>query len=642
MSFSKKHYGKTDFGTDGFFRFSRREFIKTAFGGAVALAAGGMPTLSLANNPTGKKLHGLSAFGDLKYPADYTHLDYAALDAPKGGTFAFAPGLWAFNQNPQTFNTLNSFVLKGEAPPRIEGCYDTLMGTTLDEPDAIYCTLSKSIEISEDRNTYIFELRPEAKFHDGSPVTANDVAFSYLLLKEKGHPQIAIDLANVEEANALGEHIFELKLNGNQSDRAILSLASIVPIFSKSFYEKLPFDDHVMETPMGSGQYKVGKLSPGLFIEYDRDENYWARDLPFAKGFNHFDIIRIDFFRERQAGFEAFKKGSVKWRQEFTSKTWATEYNFPAARDGRVVQLEFSGEKRPSLQGWAVNSRRAKFSDPRTRQAIGMVFDFEWTNEKLFFDAYNRSNSLFERSNYAASGLPSDSELALLNPLKDKLPDAVFGEAVNQFESNGSGRDRKALRGAQKLLLAAGWKREGDIYLDKHGNRLEIEFLIRSPTFERILGPYVENLRTIGIPAKIRLVDPSQFQARLESFDFDICGIALAFGATPTKESLEQIFHSNSADRSGSRNYPGIAIPALDTLIDRLDQVKSREELETGIKAIDRVLRAHHFWIPNWFASNHRVAAWNIFGWKEPKPDYGFYPENTWWIDPEKAAAIDK
>ncbi|MGB7335199.1 MAG: extracellular solute-binding protein [Salaquimonas sp.] len=624
-----------------FFPFSRREFIKTAFGTAASLGFIGLPNFSLASNATSKKLHGLSAFGELKYPEDYTHYDYAALDAPKGGTFAFAPSNWAFNQNTQTFNTLNTYILKGEAPPRMEGCYDTLMGGTLDEPDSLYCTLSKSVEISEDRNTYIFELRPEARFHDGSPVTASDVAFSYLLLKEKGHPQIAVDLVHLVEANALDDHTFEMKLSGKQSERAILSLASTIPIFSKIFYEKLPFENHVMELPMGSGQYKVGSLSPGLFIEYERDKNYWAQELPFAKGFSHFDTIRIDFFRERQAGFEAFKKGVVKWRQEFTSKTWATEYNFPAVTSGKVVQLEFPDEKRPSLQGWAANSRRAKLADPRTREAIGLAFDFEWTNEKLFYGAYQRSNSIFEQSNFAATGMPSEAELALLNPLKDQLPETVFGEAVMQFKTNGSGRDRRALRKAQELLLAAGWKRDGNIYMDGDGNRLEIEFLIRSQIFERILGPFVENLRTIGIPAQIRLVDPSQFQAKLESFDFDFVGIALSLSATPTKESLKQMFHSESAGRPGSRNYPGVSIPAADRLIDGLDAVKTRQELETAIKALDRVLRAHHFWIPNWFAPNHRVAAWNIFGWKEPKPDYGFVPESTWWIDPEKAAAID-
>ncbi len=512
---------KTASGSDNrFMRFSRREFVKSAFGAGVGLGSGLFPAISLADNPAGKKLHGLSSFGDLKYPETYTHFAHAVLDAPKGGVFAFSPSNWGYNQNTQTFNTLNTFVLKGEAPPRLESIYDTLMTGSPDEPDSIYGSVAKSVEISEDRNTYRFELRPEARFHDGTALTAHDVAFSYLVLKEKGHPQIAVDLIDVLEANALDDHLFELKLSGKQSDRAFLSLAAGVPIFSKAFYEKLPFEEHVMETPLGSGPYKVGRLSIGNFIEYDRVDDYWAREMPFAVGFNHFNTIRIDFFRERQAGFEAFKKGVVRWRQEFTAKTWATEYDFPAVKEGKVVQLEFPGDKRASFQGWAVNTRLGKFADPRTRQAIGMVFDFEWTNKNLFYNSYERAHSMFEKSEFAAEGMPSPEELALLEPMREQLPEAVFGEAVKQFVSDGSGKDRKAFRAAQKLLLEAGWKRQGDVYVDPNGNRLEIEFLTREQSFDRILGPYIENLKTLGIPASIRLVDPSQFQARLDKFRF--------------------------------------------------------------------------------------------------------------------------
>ncbi len=619
--------------------FTRREFIKTALGSAAALGLSALPSPSLASNPTGKKLHGLSSFGELKYPENFSQFDYATPDAPKGGVFSFSPPSWGYNQNPQTFNTFNTLILKGDAPPRLEGIYDTLMSGTSDEPDSLYCAVASSVEISEDRNVYRFELRPQARFHDGTPLTAHDVAFSYLTLKEKGHPQLAIDLIDVSEALAISDHVFELRLSGKQSDRAFLSLVSGVPILSKAFYERLVFEEHVLEVPLGSGPYKLGRFSTGNFIEYDRVADYWAKDLPFAKGFYHFDTIRIDFFRERQAGFEAFKKGDVLFRQEFTAKTWATEYDFPAMKDGRAVQREFPNEKRPSLQGWALNARREKFSDARTRQAIGLVFDFEWTNKNLFFDSYQRSHSTFEQSDYAASGMPSAAELVLLEPYRGQLPDTVFGEAVMQHISDGSGRDRNALRMAQKLLLDAGWTRKDGVYIAKDGTRLEFEFLIRSQVFERILGPFVENLKILGIPATIRLVDPSQFQARLDDFDFDVAGVAMSFAATPTKESVKQVFHSESADRKGSRNYPGVSIPALDSLIDRMDRINDRNQLETTLKAIDRVLRAHHFWIPNWFAPNHRVAMWDIFGWKDPKPEYGFPVESTWWVDPAKAAA---
>lgn len=624
----------------GHLPFTRRKFLKTAAGGAALFAASSLPGISLAGNPTGVKLHGLSSFGELKYPPDYSHFSFAAPDAPKGGRFAFQPSYWYYNQNTQTFNTLNSFVLRGEAPPRMEYCFDSLMAWAWDEPDAIYCALAGSVEISPDRNAYRFELRPEARFHDGSRVTAQDVAFSYRTIKEKGHPQLSIDLADLKDAVALDEATVELRFNGEQSDRAILSVAQSVPVLSKAFCEKVPLEDQVMEIPLGSGPWKVGRFSTGLFIEYERVANYWAKDLPFAKGIDHFDTLRIDFFRERQPAFEAFKKGVVRWRQEFTSKTWATEYDFPAAREKKVVRIELPGENRPSLQGWAINARRGKFADPRTREAIAAAFDFEWTNRNLFYGAYERSHSMFERSEFAARGLPSEAELELLKPFDGKVPESVFGKAVRQVETDGSGNNRASLRTATRLLREAGWQKQNGRLVDESGNPLTIEFLIRAQVFERVLAPYVENLRTIGIAAEIRLVDPSQFQARLERFDFDIVGVAASFGATPSAEGLKQFFHSDSAGRPGARNYPGIRDGAVDRLIDVIEQAGGRQALITAVKALDRVLRAQHFWIPNWYSPNHRIAMWDEFGWKEPKPDYFFPVERLWWLDREKAEAL--
>jgi microcin C transport system substrate-binding protein len=630
-------------GFPGSLPFTRREFVRGLGCGAALAGAGiALPSISLAGNPVAEKLFGLSSFGELKYTPQATHFDYAWPDAPKGGRFAFSPSYWYFNQNTQTFNTLNSFVLKGEAPPRMELCFDTLMTWAIDEPDTLYCALAKSVEISQDRNSYRFELRPEARFHDGSPVTAADVVFSYLTIKEKGHPQLSVDLVELVDVAEIDRLIVELRFSGMQSDRAILSVANSVPILSKPFYHKLGFENHVMEVPLGSGSWKVGKFSAGSFIEYDRVHDYWGKDLFFARGLDHFDTLRIDFFRERQAGFEAFKKGEVRWREEFTSKTWATEYNFPAVEEGKVIKVEISGETRPSLQGWAVNTRREKFNDARTREAIALAFDFNWTNKNLFYGAYERSHSMFEKSDYAASGLPTAGELALLEPLRSQLPESVFGEAVRQFDSDGSGKDRIALRRARELLGEAGWKHDGNGYVDGRGNNLEFEFLIGAQVFERILGPFVENLKSIGVPASIRLVDPSQFQARLEEFDFDIAGLAFSFGVIPTRESMKQFFQSDEADRTGSNNYPGIKLAALDQLIDKIDAVNSREELQTVMKAIDRVLRAHYFWIPNWFAPNHRIALWDMFDWKAEKPDYFFPVERLWWFNKEKAAALEQ
>lgn len=620
--------------------FTRREFIKTVAGAGLALPL--LPGISLAANPVETPLHGLSSFGDLKYPADYSHFDFASPEAPQGGTFSFSPPNWFFNQNVQTFNTLNSFVLQGEAPPRMERCFDNLMAWAWDEPDAIYCALAESVKISSDRNRYRFVLRPEARFTDGSPVTSEDVAFSMMLLKEKGHPQLALDMINLVEAKATSPDEVELVFNGKQSDRAILSIAVDSPIFSKAYYTEREFTDSTLEPPLSSGPWQVESVEVGRFIVYRKNPDYWAKDLPFAKGLDHFDRLRIDFFFDRQAAFEAFKKGLITWREEFTAKTWATEYNFPAISDGRVKQAYFDSELRPSMQGWAVNTRREKFSQPATREALGVLFDFEWTNKNIFYGAYARSHSLFAKSVFAAEGPPSQSELKLLEPLRDQLPQAVFGDAVRQNVTNGTGRDRRIFRIASRLFAEAGWKKQGGRLVHENGEPLSVEVLIRSPTFERLLGPYTENMRALGIDASIRLVDASQFQSRIEAFDFDMVGIAFSFEPNPTTESLRQIFGSSSASREGSRNYPGVADPAVDRLIDAVEKVENREELTVVMRALDRVLRAGHFWIPNWHSANHRIAHWDMFGWKDPKPDYLFPVERLWWLDSQKAAAIGK
>jgi len=523
----------------------RRHFSALAGGAMVAGVTGLWPEISLADNKTGIALHGLSAFGELKYPADFQHFDYINPKAPKGGTFNFSVSNWRYNQNAQTFNTLNTFVLKGEAPPRMELCFDSLMTDTLtmaiDEPDSVYGQVAETVMISEDRNTYQFILRPKAKFHDGSPITATDVAFSYELLRDEGHPDLALDLKNLTEAVAIDKETVELRFNGKQTDRTILTLVSY-PIFSKTYYTAHKFDKSTMDVPLSSGPYKVGKLSAGNFIEYERVTDYWARDMPFAIGLNNFDRLRIEFYRDRQAAFEAFKKGKIHWREEFTSKVWATEYNFPALIEKKVIKRHFSDELRPTLQGWAVNTRRGKFGDVRTRRAIGLCFDYEWTNAQLFYGAYTRSQSLFETSDFKAIGLPSPGELALLNPLRKQLPREVFGEAVSQPVTDGSGNARGNLRKADRLLRKAGWQRKEGRLVDKNGSPFTLEFLIRSPTFERILGRFVSNLKAIGIDATIRLVDPAQYQARLEAFDFDLTGIAYSLSATPTGENMKQFF----------------------------------------------------------------------------------------------------
>ncbi|RWC17612.1 MAG: ABC transporter substrate-binding protein [Mesorhizobium sp.] len=616
----------------------RRDFLAL---GAAATAAALLPGRAFADTPTGVKLHGLSAFGDLKYKPDFTHFDYVNVDAPQGGTFNFSPPNWGANQSPQTFNTLNSFVPKGDSPQRMEMCFDTLMARALDEPDAVYGLIAESVTISDDRNSFTFSLRPQARFHDGSPLTAEDAAFTFKLLKDKGHPDYALSLTHLDDAAAVDVHTLQLKFSGKQSARTILNVVGF-PILSKAFFTANPFDSSQLNPPLGSSAYKVGRWSAGAWVEYERVADYWGNDLPVNRGQNNFGRIRIEFYQDRTAGFEAFKKGEILYREEFTSRVWATAYAFPAFTAGKVIKHEFPAETTPSMQATAVNQRREQFKDPRVRQAIALCFDFEWTRRNFFYGSYERSQSCFEKSDFRATGMPSPQELALLEPLRDQLPPETFGEAVTQPPSDGSGRDRKQLSAALKLLAQAGWKRSGDFVFNDKGGRLAAEFLVDDETFVQVYSPWVANMKAIGIDASIRLVDSAQYQLRQSTFDFDLLSAAFNFSATPTRDDLEIFFHSRSAAVSGSRNLSGVASPAVDALIDAVGAAKDRESLTTAMRALDRALRARRDWIPSWYLANHRSAYWDMFGFPGQKPDFGFPVEALWWFDKGKAAKIGK
>lgn len=616
----------------------RRDFL--ALGGAAAAAAL-LPGRAFATLPTGVKLHGLSAFGDLKYKPDFMHFDYVNVDAPQGGTFNFSPPNWDYNQNTDTFNTLNSFTLKGDAPPRMEMCFDSLMVRALDEPDAVYGQLAESVTVSDDRNSFEFSLRPQARFHDGTSLTADDAAFTFKLYKEQGHPKLTQPLKFFLDAIAVDARTLRLNFSEEQSALTILNIVQF-PILSKAFYTANPFDSSQMNAPLGSGPYKVGRFSAGTWIEYERVPGYWGRDLPVNRGQNNFERLRIEFYQNRTAGFEAFKKGEILYREEATSRVWATAYDFPAFTSGKVIKNQFPGEKLPSMQATAVNQRREQFRDSRVRQAIALCFDFEWTRRNFFYGSYERSRSCFEKSDFRAEGLPSPQELALLEPLRDQLPVEVFGEAVVQPASDGSGRDRKLLGRAAKLLADSGWKRAGDFVVNDKGKRLSAEFLVDDDVFVQVYSPWVANMKAVGIDTTIRLVDPAQYQLRQSTYDFDLLSAAFNFSATPTRDDLETFFHSSTAKVSGSRNLPGISSPAIDALLDAVGVAKDRESLTVAMRALDRVLRARCDWIPSWFLANHRSAYWDMFGFPEQKPDFGFPVEALWWVDKGKAAKIGK
>ncbi|TYC51839.1 ABC transporter substrate-binding protein [Rhodobacterales bacterium] len=627
--------------------FSRRRVLQLTGAGAVAaglpfaarpgLAASGDTPAAVAARAT----HGLSVFGDLKYPPAFTHFDYANPAAPKGGVFSFQAPYWFYNQNPQTFNTFNSFILKGDAPPRMELCFDTLMLRAWDEPDAVYGLVAESVSASEDNNHFTFTIRPEARFHDGSKITAEDVAFSMMLLKADGHPMLSQPLRSLTDAEVLSEHTVVLHFDGTQARQLPLEVAGSYPIFSKRYYTAYEFKQSTLTPPLSSGPYKVGSHAVGRYIEYDIVENYWGAHLPVRSGQCNFQTIRIEFFRERQVGFEAFKKGEFLYQEEFSSKTWATEYVFPAVQDGRVIREEFPDGRPSGAQGWFINTRRDKFKDPRVREALGYAFDFEWSNQNLFYGLYKRTESFFENSEMKAEGEPSDAELALLEPYRDQLPESVFGAPVMPPMSDGSGADRTMLRKASKLLDEAGYRRQGQELVGPDGQPLTVEFLNNTNAFERITNPFIANLKRLGVQASLRIVDPSQYQSRLNDYDFDIA--SRRFSLSPTlSDTILEIWGSKAAQTPGTYNIAGIASPVVDALLSRIIASSSREEMNTAARALDRVLRAGYYWVPQWFKNSHTVAIWDVYGYPPEPPRYFFPVEELWWIDREKAEKLGK
>jgi len=611
-------------------RMDRRHFL--GLSGSAAIAAC-LPEIAFANLAVDQPLHGLSAFGELKYPPEFTHFDYVNPDALKGGTFTLAPNTWYWNQNTATFNTLNTLTFKGDAPPRMELTFDGLMASALDEPDAVYGLIAESVTLSKDRQTCLFKLRKEARFHDGSPIEAKDVVFTYTTLKEKGHPHIRQTLAALETVREIGSREVEMHFAADRGASAILDAVTL-PILSKEWFKDRDLDTANMDVILGSGAYRVGKVVAGQSIEYERVEDYWAKDLPVQRGSNNFDLLRIEFYRDRQPEFEAFKKGNIDFRQESVAKNWATAYDFPAIEQKKIIKRTFPREKRPLMQAWALNQRRERFRDPRVREAINLCFDFEWTNANLFYSTYERSQSNFNGSDFQAVGLPTPDEMKVLERYRGKIPDAAFGEVSLMPVSDGSGRDRKQFSRAIELMHAAGFERKNGQFHSKSGEKFSLEILSNSESFSRIYNPFVQKMRAIGIDASLRLVDPSQYQARMQDFDFDLVGMAMQFGATPTKESLAGMFGSQSAKTPGSYNLPGTSDPIIDALIDDVGKVSTRDELIATIRVLDRYLRIRLEWIPNWTAANHLVAYWDRFGFKEPKPDYGFPVETLWWTKP--------
>ncbi|MFZ1092723.1 MAG: extracellular solute-binding protein [Xanthobacteraceae bacterium] len=613
---------------------TRRSTLVLGVGGVIAALSG------KAKSDEGIEHHGMSAFGELKYPADFQHLDYVDPNAPKGGVFSHVGSTRAFNQNFLTFNSLNSFILKGDGAQGTELTFASLMSRAQDEPDALYGLAARSVRLSSDGLTYRFELRPGITFHDGSPMTARDVVFSLQTLKEKGHPIAQQLLRDFAGADALDDATVIVRFAKNRARDVPLFVAGL-PIFSAAYYAAHAFDESTLEPPLGGGPYKVGRFEPGRYIEYERVKNWWGADLPVSRGQNNFDLVRYEYYRDREVAFEGFTAKNYLFREEFTSRTWATRYDFPAMRDGRVKREVIPDDTPSGAQGWFFNTRREKFKDRRLREAFIYAFDFEWTNKTIMYGSYERTHSVFQNSDMMAVGKPAGDEAALLEPFRGQVPDEVFGDPFVPPVSDGSGQDRSLLRRASTLLQEAGYPIKGGKRISPQGEGIKAEFLIDEPSFQPHHASLIKNLGTLGIDANLRIVDPVQYRKRVDDFDFDLTIERFGFSTTPG-DSLRSYFSSRAAAIKGSQNLAGIADPVIDELIERIIAADTRSGLVTACKALDRVIRSGRYWIPHWYKPSHWLAFWDVFGRPAKKPRFGRGIPETWWYDRAKAAKLDE
>ena len=596
-----------------------------------AVLGGALPALAQSTTS-----HGLSIFGELKYGPDFRHFDYVDPDAPKGGAVRLG--------HAGSFDNLNPLIVKGTDLRGMGGSamllpVESLMVSAQDEPDSMYGLVAEAIELAEDRSWVEFTLRSEARWHDGSPITADDVVFSFETLVAEGEPGYRLayrDVARVEApASDRVRFIFAAG-----ATRDLPNLVAGMPILSKAYYTANPFNETTLDPPLGSGPYRFGRVDQGRVLVYQRVKDYWARDLPVNRGRYNFDTIRFDFYRDRTIEFEAFKAGEYDFREEFTSKTWATGYDSPAVRDGLIRRETLPDESPSGTQAFFLNTRLAKFADRRVREALGYAFDFEWTNENLFFGLYDRTTSMFENSDLRARGPISEPERALLEPFRAELPAEVFGEAYAPPVSDGSGNIRDGLMRARALLDQAGWTVAEGRLVDASGAPMTIEFMIDTPLFERIIAPYVANLKRLGIDASIRIVDSAQFMSRVQTYDYDVMISRFTMRRTPGVEH-RNFWGSAAADSPGGNNLAGVREPAVDALIERLGTARSRAELKSIVGALDRVLTWNHYTVPQWFKASHFVAYWDKFGRPETKPRFALGFLDTWWVDPAREAALE-
>ncbi len=590
----------------------------------------GVLTLAPAHADEPKPQHGIAMHGDLKYGPDFKHFDYVNPNAPKGGQIR----LGAIGG----FDSLNPFIVKGNAAGGASFVYDTLLTSSADEAFSEYGLLAETVRTPEDRSWVEFKLRDEARWHDGKPITADDVIYSFNILVEKGAPFYRFYYGSVERAVKLGPKTvrFDFKPGENRELPLILGQLTVLP---KHYWETREFDSTTLEPPLGSGPYRVKSVEANRNIVLERVKDYWGKDLPVNVGTNNFDVIEFEYYRDAQVAIEAFTGGRFDFRRENSSKAWATAYDVPAVKKGLIKLEKFDHDRPTGMQGFAYNLRRDIFKDPKVREALAYAFDFEWSNKNLFYGQYTRTRSYFENSELAATGLPSEAELKLLEPYRGQIPDEVFTKEYNPPKTDGSGNIRSNLRTGSKMLRDAGWViKDGVRVNEKTGKKLEFEVLLVSPLFERVVLPFAKNLEKLGVAARVRTVDTAQYQRRTDTFDYDMIIGSWGQSLSPGNEQRD-FWSSDAADREGSRNATGIKNKVVDELIEKLIAAPDRDALIAACRALDRVLQWQYLVIPQFHIGYDRIAYWDKFGQPKVTPTRGTN-FMTWWVVPEKAETI--
>ena len=575
--------------------------------------------------------HGLSLFGDLKYGADFAHFDYVEPNAPKGGVLHLA--------TVDTYSTLNPFSPKGTSAAGAGLPFESLLEASADEADAAYGLVAQSVALAPDRRSVRFHLRPGARWNDGTPIMARDVAFSYEILTTEGHPAYANNLAGVDRVETTGDREVTFHLADPDNLKLPLIVAGM-PIVSEAYYRDRAFGETTMEPPLGSGAYRVAKVDPGRSVTYERVADYWGARLPLNVGRYNFDTIIYDYYRDRSVLVEALKAGEFHVHEEATSKVWATHYDIPAVEEGWLVKEVLPDDRPSGSQVFILNTRLAKYRDLRVRQAFSYAFDFDWLNKSQFYGLYDRTTSYFENSELAARGLPSEAELALLEPHRGAVPEEVFTTEFTPPATDGSGNNRDNLRRALALLKEAGWITKDKVLVNgETGEPMTVEFLYWEPTFERIYGAFGSSLQKLGVGVKLRLIDRTQYEERLDTFDFEVTTLRYVFDLSPGAE-LNSYFASSTADQVGSFNIAGIKDPVVDALIGEVAAATDRPRLIAAARALDRVLLWGHYMIPQWYKRVHHLVYWNKFGKPAVKPRYALGVIDTWWVDREKDEAL--